>query len=129
MVIVDSNVWIHWLRTPDTAIGRELGRLLDEEQVAMVGVVLAEVLQGARGQVEFDRLHSLLEVLPFLETSKDTWVRAGALSLQLRIEGKLTPLTDLVIAALALEGGHQVYSLDEHFQRVPGLRLYEAKAG
>ena len=42
------------------------------------------------------------------------------------IEGRLTPLTDLLIAALALEGEHQVFTLDDHFQRVPGLRLYEA---
>ena len=126
MVIVDSNVWIHWLRTPHTDIGRELVRLLDSHQVSMAGVVLAEVLQGARGEPEFDRLRTLLAALPYLETTKQTWARAGELAMQLRGQGRLIPLTDLVIAALALEGDHQVFTLDEHFQRVPELKLYEA---
>ena len=125
MVIVDSNVWIHWLRTPNTDVGREFVRLLDSHQVSMAGVVLAEVLQGARGEPEFDRLRTLLAALPYVETTKRTWVRAGELAMQLRSEGRLIPLTDLVIASLAMEGGHQVFTLDEHFQRVPGLKLYE----
>ncbi len=65
MVIVDSNVWIHWLRTPNTDVGREFVRLLDSHQVSMAGVVLAEVLQGARGEPEFDRLRTLLAALPY----------------------------------------------------------------
>ena len=125
MVIVDSNVWIHWLRTPNTDVGREFVRLLDSHQVSMAGVVLAEVLQGARREPEFDRLRTLLAALPYVETTKRTWVRAGELAMQLRSEGRLIPLTDLVIASLAMEGGHQVFTLDEHFQRVPGLKLYE----
>ncbi len=46
--------------------------------------------------------------------------------MQLRGQGRLIPLTDLIIASLALEGDHQVFTLDEHFQRVPGLKLHEA---
>ena len=126
MVIVDSNVWIHWLRMPNTDVGREFVRLLDSHQVSMAGVVLAEVLQGARREPEFDRLRTLLAALPYLETTKQTWARAGELAMQLRGQGRLIPLTDLVIAALALEGDHQVFTLDEHFQRVPELKLYEA---
>ncbi|MBI2886098.1 MAG: PIN domain-containing protein [Chloroflexi bacterium] len=125
MVIVDSNVWIHWLRTPDTDVGREVMRLLDNQQAAMVGVVLAEVLQGARGEPEFNRLRTLLAALPYVETTKGTWLRAGELAMQLRGQGRLIPLTDLVIASLAMQDGHEVFSLDEHFQRVPGLMLYE----
>ena len=35
---------------------------------------------------------------------------------------------DVNNAALALEHDHQVYTQDEHFQRVPELRLYEVGA-
>jgi len=125
MVIVDSNVWIHWLRMPNTDVGREFVRLLDSHQVSMAGVVLAEVLQGAGREPEFNRLRVLLAALPYLETTKQTWVRAGELAMHLRGQGRLIPLTDMIIAGLALEGDHQVFTLDEHFQRVPGLRLYE----
>ena len=127
MVIVDSNIWIHYLRTPDTPIGREMVRLLDEQQVAMVGVVLTEVLQGASGDPEFDRLRILLGALPYLEVSKEAWVRSSSILRALRNRGRLIPLTDALIAALALEGDHQVYSLDDHLQRVPRLRAYEVQ--
>lgn len=93
----------------------------------MTGLVLAEVLQGARDE-DFQKLADLMTALPFLPADQDTWARAGELSFQLRRLGRLTPLTDLLIAAVALEGGHQVFTLDDHFQYVPGLRLYEVKA-
>lgn len=103
--------------------------MLDANQVVMVGAILAEVLQGTRDEGGFAQLRSWLEVLPYVEPEKDTWIRTAELSVTLRSQGQLTPLMDLLIAALALELGHQVYTLDEHFQRVPGLRLYEAKTG
>lgn len=129
MVIVDSTVWMHYWRTPDTPTGRELRRLLDSNQVSIVGLVISEVLQGARDDAQFSEILSWLSVIPYLEISKQTWVTAARLSTSLRLRGQMTPLSDLVIAAMALEGDHQVYTLDEHFQRVPGLRLYEANAG
>ena len=128
MVIVDSNVWIRYLRDPKSAVGEELEKLLDAQQAAMVGVVLTEVLQGTRSEEDFEGLRTRLEAIPYLETGKETWVRTGRLARQLREQGKLTPITDLAVAALALEGDHSVYTLDEHFKRVPGLKLYEARA-
>jgi predicted nucleic acid-binding protein len=35
-------------------------------------------------------------------------------------------LADVVIAAHALEGGHALFTRDEHFRHVPGLRLHAA---
>ena len=127
MVIVDSTIWIHYLRTPDTPISQELIKLLDNDEVAIIGPILAEILQGARNENGFLQLLNRLSALPYLEISKDTWVRAAQLSWKLKVQGRLTPLIDLLIAAVALEGNHQVFTLDEHFQRVPGLRLYEIK--
>ena len=60
--------------------------------------------------------------------SRQTWVSAGRIGLQLRVTDGLIPLTDLAIAALALEYDHEVYTLDGHFDRVtesealPGAR-------
>ena len=90
----------------------------------MVGPVLAEVIQGARSQEELEWLRRRLSALPFALETEETWVRVGRLSHQLRRQGSTVGLVDLLIASLALEHGHQVYTLDHHFQRVPGLRLY-----
>ncbi|MDA1348202.1 MAG: PIN domain-containing protein [Chloroflexi bacterium] len=127
MVIADSNIWIHYLRRPREPVGLELQMLIDSERVLMVGVVLAEVLQGARGGREYAALLPRLGSFPYQEMSKETWAKVGEIAVQLRIQGKITPLTDLSIAALALEGGHEVYSLDQHFERIPGLSLYSPR--
>jgi 2-haloalkanoic acid dehalogenase type II len=124
MVIVDTSVWIEAFRAGDSVERREVDRLLDTDQVAIVGPVLAEVLQGARSQQEFAALHRTLSVLEFIPETKSGATRAGNVSYQLRRRGAAVGLVDLLIVALALEGGHQVYTLDEHFQRIPGLQLY-----
>ena len=124
MVIVDSNIWIRYLRYPDSESGSALQTLLDADQVLMTGVVLAEVLQGARAEREYGALLTRLTALPYREMSKQTWVSAGRIALRLRMQGRLTPLTDLSIAALALEGDHEVFSLDGHFDRISELKRY-----
>ena len=94
----------------------------------MTDVVLAEVLQGARTEREFEILLSHLRALPYQEMSKDTWVSAGRIGLELRMADGLIPLTDLAIAALALEYDHEVCTLDGHFDRVAGLKRYPTGA-
>ena len=128
MVIADSNIWIHYLRNPNSEVGSTLQALLDANRVLMTDVVLAEVLQGARTEREFEILLSHLRALPYQEMSKDTWVSAGRIGLELRLTNGLIPLTDLAIAALALEYDHEVCTLDGHFDRVAGLKRYPTGA-
>ena len=127
VVIADSNIWINYLRRPHQTVGLELENLIDDERVLMVGVVLAEILQGSRGEAEYAALLPRLGVFPYREMSQATWAKVGEIAAHLRRLGQITPLTDLSIAALALEGNHEVFSLDQHFERVPGLTLYQPK--
>ena len=127
-VIVDSSAWIEYFRDPDSAHGDEVERLVKDGDAILVGVVYAELLRGARNEGELRSLDERLEALPFLEAGRETWRRAGQLLFDLRRQGLTIPLTDAVIAALALEGDHRLYTLDEHFQRVPGIRLHQAGA-
>ena len=124
MVIADSNIWIQYLRDPNSEAGSTLQALLDTDQVLMTGVVLAEVLQGARTEREYEMLLSSLAALPYQEMNNRTWASAGRIGLRLRIEDGLIPLTDLAIAALAIEYDHKVCTLDGHFDRVVGLKRY-----
>ncbi len=125
MVIADTNVWINSFRIPGSTIAGELGRLLRNHQIVMVGMVLSEILQGFRNQAELDGLRLRIDSLPFQNASQSTWVEAGRLAMDLRRRGVPIPLSDLIIAAQAMEGDHEIYTLDRHFQRIPGLRLYE----
>lgn len=124
MVVADTSVWVEYLQGGHEPTRAALRDLIRAEQAALVGVVLAELLQGCRSSKEADALLSKLAGLPFLETTFSTWRRTGELSASLRRKGIPLPFSDLVIAALALEHGCRVYTLDPHFEQIPGLTLH-----
>lgn len=127
MVIADTSVWIPFFNEPASVPKRELDRLLDADHVALVGVVLAELIRGCRTVREADKVTSQLAGLTFLETSFGTWKRSGELSFALRRKGITLPLSDLVVAAQALEHRCPVYTLDPHLELVPGLALHATR--
>jgi predicted nucleic acid-binding protein len=124
MVIADTSVWIPFFNRPDSREKAAIDILIDAEEIALVGVVLAELLQGCRTESERNSLSDGLTALPYYEVTRSTWSHAGDLSAQLLRRGVTVPLSDLVIAALALERECHMYSLDTHFRKIRGLRLY-----
>src|SRR5207244_162057 len=115
---------IPFFNEPESEEKRELDALIDLDRLVLVGVVLAELIQGCRTAKEAEAMTSRLAGLRFIETAFSTWRRAGEVSFGLRRKGITLPLSDLVIAALAVEHRLDVYSLDPHFKKVPGLTLY-----
>jgi predicted nucleic acid-binding protein len=128
MVIVDTSAWIPFFNRPDSTEKRIIDELIDRREAAVVGVVLAELLQGCRSAEERDELKEALLALPYLGVSQATWIAAGEISAGLLRKGMTLPLTDLVIAAASIEHRCSVYSLDAHFQKIPGLLRF-APAG
>ena len=124
MVIADTSVWIPFFNRPDSREKAALDLLIDAGEVALVGVVLAEVLQGCKTSSERETLSEALSALPYFEATSATWIHVGDLSAQLLRKGVTLPLSDLLIAVLAIEHGCRVYSLDAHFKRIPGVALY-----
>lgn len=101
-----------------------LDLLIDADEIALVGVVLAELLQGCRTPSERDSLSDALLALPYYEVTQSTWLQTGNLSAALLRRGVTVPLSDLIVAALVIERDCRVYSLDAHFKKIPGLHLY-----
>ncbi len=128
-VIVDHSAWLQDFRGPDSVEGDEVERLIKDGDAIVVGIVYAELTRGARNQDELHLLEQRLDALPFLDMNKETWRRVGRLLFDLRRQGLTLPPTDALIAAQALESDHDLYTLDEHFQQVAGLRLHEVKGG
>jgi len=120
MVIADTSVWIPFFNRPDSPEKTALDLLIDADEVAFVGVVLAELLQGCRTPSEREALSDALLALPYYEVTQSTWSQTGDLSAQ----GITLPLSDLIIAALAIERDCRIYSLDTHFKKIPGVHLY-----
>jgi len=125
LVVVDTAVWIDYFRNARSRHNDELVKLIDDGRAAYVGVVFAELLRGRRSQEERDRLERQLRGATFVEMTKASWRRAGVVSSDLESRGQPIPMTDVFIAALALEGDHELLTRDRHFERIPGLRLYQ----
>ena len=124
MVIADTSVWIPFFNRPGSAEKQALDALIDADEIAMIGVVLAELLQGCRARKDRDEIADALFALPYLEMTRETWVLAGETAAVLLRRGVTLPISDLVVAALSLERQCQLYSLDAHFKKIPGLVRY-----
>ncbi len=123
-VIIDTSIWIWFFNRPDSSEKKQVDRLLDQQRVVLTGVVLAELLQGAKSQKDMTVLQQHLMVLPFLESSYQSWKKAGEISQSLRKTGITVPLTDCLIASVALQYHCLIYTLDEHFRHIKHLTLY-----
>ena len=124
MIIIDTSIWIPALRNRISAEKAEVERLILEEAAAVVGIVLAEVLRGARDRPHLYELYDQMRGAFLIEDDEDSWLRAAELLLELKLRGEVIPLPDAIIAAQALLGDHTVYTADPHFARVAGLRLH-----
>ena len=73
MILVDTSAWIEYLRATDSSTHLRLrGALESRGRLATTGVVLLEVLSGARDERHADDLRRLLDrcrYLPFTEPS------------------------------------------------------------
>ena len=127
MVVADTTVWIEFFNDPESREKHAIDLLIDEDELALVGPVLAELLQGCRTVGEADAILDHVSALPFLETNFPAWQRAGELSSSLRRKGTTLPLMDIIIAAIALEHDAEVLTTDPHFKKIPGLKLHRPK--
>lgn len=123
-VLVDTSIWIEYFNHRRSEVGEAVEALLREGRVVITGIVVTELLQGARLKSEFDAILESILALPFLDATLNTWVEAGRISYSLRKRGVTVPTTDVTIASLALERQCLLFSLDSHFDRIPGIKRY-----
>lgn len=123
-VVVDTCIWVNFFNRPQSAEKQAVDALIDQDRAVVPGPVLAEVVQGCGNRREAEWVASLLAGQRGPAITDDDWREAGLLGLDLRRKKAILPLSDLVIAALALRHDMAVYSTDPHFRKVPGLRRY-----
>lgn len=122
-LLPDTCVWIDFLRNRDTTLTQQLEQALLQGEVYTCGVVLYELLQGIRTPGEEQQVRLAFDALVMCEAMAKTWVAAAGISSDLRSRGITLPMSDIIIAAVALEHGLTVMTVDQHFQQIPGLSL------
>lgn len=123
-VLVDTSIWIEYFNKPDSNAGKSLEDLLKKGRVFLTGIILTELLQGAKIEKEFESILESMLALPFLKTTLNTWIQAGRISFALRKKDITIPTTDLIIASLSLENNCKIFTLDLHFNKIPRINIY-----
>jgi hypothetical protein len=123
-VIIDTSVWVDYLRGARNARTDAVDRLLEVGRAAVCGVIEGELVAGLRNRTEREELVSLLEGCDYLEVSRADWRRAGELARQLRDRGRTLPLSDLIVAALTIGRDCALLTADSHFTHIPGVKLF-----
>lgn len=114
-VLVDTSVWIEFFRGREPYHGI-VTKLIDDEQVVCCGIILAELMQGAKSDKEVAVLDDFIKVFSFIPETPELWAAAGKLSGKLRRKGLTVGLSDCFIATAAASAKVQVATLDSHFE-------------
>ncbi len=128
MILVDSSVWIDFFSRSPGPAAQELRRMISEaEPIALTGLVLTEILQGLTRDA--DAVERYLVQWPLLEPRGfATYRKAAAIFRLARGRGITLTTMDSLIAAVALDHGAGVFTLDKDFSRIARLTrlpLYE----
>lgn len=123
-VFVDSVIWASFFTKPGSPEKKEVDGLIDDDRVALIGPVVGEVLRGFRRKDQADWVASRLKLAHYTTLEWDDWREAATLGRELAANGHNLPLTDLVLAAVAMRLGAAVYSTDPHFDVISGLKRF-----
>jgi predicted nucleic acid-binding protein len=131
VVIVDTTVWIDYLRGTENPETRWLDRELQQQRLGMTDLILCEVLQGIREQTAFERVRTdLLRFQVFQSGGIDLAIAAAQNYRELRQRGYTVHKTiDCLIATFCLEARHELLHRDRDFdcfETVLGLRVVHA---
>lgn len=118
IVLVDTTIWIHFLRGTDVKFQERLVPLIMTDRAATTPVVVMEILRGAKSQKEYDTLSKDLAALRSFELLPKVWERACKLGYTLRHKGINAPLTDTLIAAVAQEYDALLLHDDRHYDMI-----------
>ena len=122
-VIVDTSILIDFLKGSEK-YAEEITSLLLKNRAITTGIIIAELLQDIKNPKEEQNISELMTAINTLEISTELWIKTGKLSSSLRKKGISLPLTDIAIATLALEFNLYVFTIDKHFEQIPGIHLF-----
>jgi predicted nucleic acid-binding protein len=121
VILVDSSAWIEFQRATGSAVDERLTKAIEtDEPLATLGLVVLEVLAGARDEQQARDLRRLLDRCSFVPLEEPTdWELAAALYRACRRAGTtVRRLPDCLIAVLAMRLGADLLHRDADFDAI-----------
>lgn len=127
--LIDAD-WVVRALAGDMETRAALARLCPEG-ISISWVTVGEIYEGAYGksdpQAALAAYREFLQPFPILDLNDPIMERFAQVRADLRRRGQIIPDLDLLAAATALHYDLTVLTSDRHFQRVPGLKIYQAE--
>ncbi len=117
-VLIDTSAWIDFFRNSSGSAGDLVTDLIRLDSAYITGPIIAELLHGVRGKKEASQLNFLFTTIPYLAIDQKDWGVTGNTLQKLRGKGLSIPLTDVLIASVAIRNTMAVLTLDKHFQHL-----------
>ncbi|GAB2796706.1 PIN domain nuclease [Rhabdobacter roseus] len=116
--IFDSTIWIDYFRGIQNDKTDHLAFCIDQNSVAMLGVIVQEVLQGVKNDTQYELIKDNLLHLPALpDPTVETYAEAAQLYRSLRKKGlTIRKPNDCLIAYYALHFGVELCHNDSDFE-------------
>jgi len=126
MVIVDTTVWIDYLRGLQNAETNYFDRELGRQRFGLTDLILCEILQGLKGEHASNRVLRELRRFELFESGGEELAVAAARNFRnLRRQGHTVRKTiDCLIATYCLRHGHSLLHRDrdfDPFEKILGL--------
>jgi predicted nucleic acid-binding protein len=127
-VIIDTTVWIDYLRGTENPETVWLDGALTRQRLGLIDLVLCEVLQGIRDPNMFIKVRDELLTFHLFQTGgKDLAITSALNYRKVSDRGYTVRRTiDCLIASFCLEAGHEVLHRDrdfDPFEKALGLRV------
>jgi len=132
MVLVDTSVIINYLKNVEDEYSNAFNLILENHvPFGINNFIYQEILQGARGEKEFQILRDFFKDIHFYELKgKESFEEASKLNIRCRQQGITVRSTiDLLIAQTAIENDVMLLANDNDYlnmkKAIPELKLFE----
>jgi predicted nucleic acid-binding protein len=131
MVIVDSTVWVDCVNGKSNEEIRLLEGRIGREDIGLTDLIFCEVLQGLRGEREFEEVKTqLLEFSVFPTGGTEMAIESAMNQRKLRKKGfTVRKMIDCWITTFCIREGHELLHRDrdfDPFESELGLRVVKA---
>lgn len=124
MILVDTNIIIDFWNKPTITAEK----IFSENDIAICGVIKAELLRGSKSADEFTQIQTSLADFYYLNFAENDWITLAKQFIALKKNGLVVPFQDAMISFLAIKYGCEVWTNDKHFKlmqtAIPQLKLF-----
>ncbi len=126
-ILIDTNAYSSYLLGDE----KVLNALSNANIVYMSIIVLAELLTGFKGGSQEISNNEMLQkflkkpTVQILDATIETSEIFAEIKFSLKKSGNPLPINDIWIASHSVETGSVLITYDEHFTKIPGLRMWD----